>query len=71
MVTATELEIGAKIMSADGKELGTVKEVGADRFKVGRKLLPDYWLANEYVDHAGNGIVQMILTKEGLHAAKL
>ncbi|HLG11569.1 MAG TPA: DUF2171 domain-containing protein [Dehalococcoidia bacterium] len=71
MVTASELELGAKVMTADGKEIGTVREIGSDRFKVERRLFPDYWLANEYVDDVAGGIVQLIVTKEGLGAAKL
>lgn len=71
MVTSSELEIGAKVVTADGKQIGTVREIGGDSFKVERRLLPDYWLGNEYVDDVAGGIVQMIVTKEGLGAAKL
>jgi hypothetical protein len=71
MVTAAELEIGAKVVTADGKQIGTVREIGDDRFRVERRLFPDYWLANEYVDDVTGGIVQLIVTKEGLGAAKL
>jgi hypothetical protein len=71
MVTSSDLEVGDKVMTADGKELGKVKEIGGDSFKVERKLFPDYWLANEYVDDVSGGIVQLIVTKEGLGAAKL
>jgi hypothetical protein len=71
MVTRLRLEIGAAVVSGDGKQLGTVKEIAADRFKVERRLLPAYWLANEYIDYADGGIVQMMLTKEGIGAAKV
>jgi len=71
MVTASELELGAKVVSADGKVLGTVTEIGSDRFKVERRLFPGYWLGNEYVDDVSGGIVQLIVTKEALGAAKL
>jgi hypothetical protein len=64
-------EVGALVVSGDGRQLGTLKELATDRFKVERKVLPDYWLAMEYVDHAGDGLVQMILTKEGIHAARV
>ena len=71
MVTSSELELGCKVVSADGKVLGTVTEIASDRFKVERWLFHDYWLANEYVDDVWGGIVQLILTKEALGAAKL
>lgn len=71
MVSSSDLELGAMVMTADGKSLGTVKEIDEDRFKVERKLFPDYWLANEYVDDVSGGIVQLIVTKEGLGAAKV
>jgi hypothetical protein len=70
-MTAKNLEVGAVVVSADGKQLGVVKAILNDRFKLERKLLSDYWLATEYVDHAGEGLVQMILTKEGIGAAKV
>jgi hypothetical protein len=71
MVTTLHLESGAAVVSGDGKRLGTVKEVADDRFKLERRLLPDYWLAVEYVDHASDGLVQMVLTKEGIGAARV
>jgi hypothetical protein len=71
MVTTIRLETGAVVMSGDGKQLGTVKEIAGDRFKIERRLLPGYWLATEYVDHASGGLVQMVLTKEGIGAARV
>ena len=71
MVTKLRIEPGAVVMSGDGKQLGTVKEVSSDRFKVERRLLPAYWVANEYVDYAMDGIVQILLPKEGIGAAKV
>jgi hypothetical protein len=66
-----KFEVGALVVSGDGRRLGTVKELAEDCFKLERKVLPDYWLAMEYVDHAGDGLVQMILTKEGIYAARV
>lgn len=71
MVTTLRLETGAVVVSGDGKQLGTVRQIADDRFKVERRLLPGYWLANEYVDYAADGIVQMVLTKEGIGAARV
>jgi hypothetical protein len=71
MVTSEQIELGDKVITADGKEIGTVREIASDSFKVERKIFKDYWLANEYVDDVTGGIVQLIVTKEGLAAAKL
>jgi hypothetical protein len=66
-----KLEVGALVVSGDGQRLGTVKELAEDCFRLERKVLPDYWLAMEYVDHAGDGLVQMILTRQAIHAARV
>jgi hypothetical protein len=71
MVASQQIELGDKVVTADGKQIGAVREIGSDSFKVERFLFPDYWLANEYVDDVTGGIVQLIVTKEGLGAAKL
>ena len=73
MVTTSRFEIGSIVMSGDGKKLGTVKEVVGDRFKLERRLMPDMWLANEYVDSAASadGMVQMVLPKQGIGAARV
>jgi hypothetical protein len=71
MVTTIRLQPGSAVVSGDGKRLGTVKEIAGDRFKLERRLLPDYWLAMEYVDHASDDLVQMVLTKESIGAARV
>lgn len=71
MVTTLHLETGSQVVSGDGKQLGVVKETAGDRFRVERRLLPDFWLATEYVDNVAGGIVQMVLPKAGIGAAKV
>lgn len=71
MLASTDLEIGARVMSADGKQLGRVKEIGEDRFKVDAHLRPDFWLGVRYVEYAKDGIVQMNVTRENAGAAKI
>ncbi len=39
----------ARIYASDGKELGTVKEVRGDYFKVDAPMKPDYWLPCDIV----------------------
>ena len=36
--------VGAKVMSRDDIELGTVKEIDADCFKIDAPMAADYWL---------------------------
>ena len=62
---------GARVMSADGKELGVIKEARADRFLVDVRWAPDYWLGTETVDNSTQEMVQLILTKDALGPAKL
>lgn len=71
MVTGAEIEIGATVMTADGKALGQVREIAHHSFKVGRTFSPDLWLGNEYVDHVSGGVVQMMLTKGTIDMAKV
>jgi rRNA processing protein Gar1 len=44
--------IGALVYSADGDELGKVKEVAGSAFKVDAAMEPDYWLSSEYISSA-------------------
>jgi hypothetical protein len=62
---------GAHVVSADGKQLGIVKEVRADRFLVDVRLAADYWLGNEIVDDATEELVQLLIIKEAIGSAKL
>ena len=40
----SEPRIGASVFTSDGNELGTVKELSGDSFKVDAAGKPDYWL---------------------------
>lgn len=69
--SGTTLQVGSRVMSADGKQLGIVKETRADRFLVDVRWAPDYWLGIETVDNADGDLVQLILTKDSIGPAKL
>jgi hypothetical protein len=45
----TWLKPGMRVITADGEELGHVKEVGATSFKVDAPLALDYWLSLDCV----------------------
>lgn len=69
--SGTAIQVGSRVVSADGKQLGIVKDSRADRFLIDVRWAPDYWLGTETVDNADDELVQLILTKEGIGPAKL
>ncbi len=66
-----KIESGLPVMSADGKLLGSVKEVKGDTFKVDARWGFNYWLGQEVVEHTTEGIVQLAVTKQAVGSAKL
>jgi hypothetical protein len=68
---STTVVAGARVISADGKQLGVVKDVRVDRFLVDVRWAPDYWLGTETVDNASQDIVQLFVPKQGIGSAKL
>jgi uncharacterized protein (TIGR02271 family) len=44
-----QIIVAAPVISRDGTQLGTVKEVRGDAFKVDAPMQPDYWLGNQAV----------------------
>ena len=65
------VHVGARIISADGKQLGIVKEVLTDRFLVDVHWSPDYWLGTDVVDNGTEDILQLAIEKEAVGRAKL
>jgi hypothetical protein len=65
------VHVGARVMSADGKQLGVVKEARADRFHVDVRWAPDYWLGTELIENSSEEILQVTVRKEDLGTAKL
>ena len=65
------LHTGARVMSSDSKQLGLVKEVRGDQFRVDVRWAPDYWIGNESVDDVSEDTVQLLVTKGDIGSAKL
>lgn len=63
--------VGARVMTADGKQLGTVKEVRADRFLVDVRWAPDYWLSTDVIGDGSQEVLQLTVTKSEIGSAKL
>jgi hypothetical protein len=63
---------GAHIYTADGDDLGTVKEVQGRYFKVDAGMQPDYWLSSEcVVGSATGGDMRLSFSKDQLGNMKL
>ncbi|MFN8558961.1 MAG: PRC-barrel domain-containing protein [Dehalococcoidia bacterium] len=67
----TTPRLGERVYTADGDELGTVKDVAGACFKVDATMQPDYWLATDCIaSSAGDGI-RLNFRKERLGDMKL
>ena len=62
--------IGTRVVTSDGEELGKVKEISGDCFKVDAPMQPDYWLSSDSVASNAGGNVVLTFTKSGLGDAK-
>jgi len=58
--------VGAHVLTADGKELGTVKEIAGGCFKLDVPLQPDYWLATDTIASSNADEVHLRFMKDGL-----
>jgi hypothetical protein len=70
--TATELGLGGRVaigwtvMTRDGRQLGTVKEIWAGYFKVDAPHHPDYWLQAQAVESSKEGQVWVEFNQDAL-----
>jgi hypothetical protein len=62
---------GARVVTADAKQIGRVKVVREDEFLVEVRFAADYWLGIETVDEAAEDEVQLLITKSAVGSAKL
>jgi hypothetical protein len=58
--------IGAIVVTADGDELGRIKEFEGDCFKLDVPLEPDYWLAADTVDTTTSNTVLLLVRRAEL-----
>jgi hypothetical protein len=68
--SGTTPTIGSRVLTADGEELGKVKEISGTCFKVDAPMQPDYWLATDCVSSTMGGDVHLTFGKSGLSEAK-
>ncbi|MEZ4492551.1 MAG: hypothetical protein R3C29_04460 [Dehalococcoidia bacterium] len=62
---------GAKVVTSDGKELGTVKEAEDRAFHVDAPRQFDYWLQSSVVKSASADIVVLTIAESELSAYKM
>ena len=62
--------MGARVLTADGEELGKVKEISGSCFKVDARMQPDYWLATDCIAKGIGNEVRLSFTKDCLGDAK-
>ena len=67
---SNSVAVGAPVRTSDGKELGKVKEVIGECFKVDAPMQPDYWLATDCVTGSSAGTVQLKFNRDELDTAK-
>jgi hypothetical protein len=65
------LVIGCSVYTADGDEIGHVKEVRGRFFKVDAPLRPDYWLSRESISATRSNGVTLTVDKDHLGDAKV
>jgi hypothetical protein len=63
--------IGARIITVEGDELGRVKEVSGDCFKVDAPSRPDYWLGTETIASGSQVELRLGLSKAQIGEAEM
>ena len=61
-----EFGLGAHVFTLDGDDLGKVKEVYGEFFKVDASMQPDYWLRTSCIRTASSGRVDLSFDKDHL-----
>lgn len=63
--------IGARVATADGTELGTVKEVAGCCFKIDASMHVDYWLTKDRIASATESELLLGITEDEVGEAKV
>ena len=68
---AEEIVIGAEVVTADGKKLGTVKQAEGGAFLVNAPRQLDYWLEADLVGNATAERVELLIKQGDLGPYKM
>ena len=63
--------VGAPIFTQDGSQIGKVKEVHGQFFKVDAPMQPDFWLSEEHLASGSGGEVRLAFSEDRLGDYKL
>jgi hypothetical protein len=63
--------VGAQVVTADGEELGKVKEVAGGCLKVAASMQPDYWLGSDCIASTSTSEVRLSITQDQVDSAKV
>ncbi len=66
MMSRGGITVGAPVFALDGEQLGEVKEVRGNYFKVDAPMQPDYWLRTDAVRNGDGGQVMLSISKDRL-----
>ncbi|MGI8925375.1 MAG: hypothetical protein ACR2HN_01865 [Tepidiformaceae bacterium] len=69
--SAVRIDAGAAVRDSNGKEFARIKEVAPRYIKLDVPSARDYWLDRACICEAGDGYVQLSMTREEANAAGL
>ena len=65
-----EIPIGAEVFTRDNDQLGQVREVSDNHFKVSSKRQPDYWLPQTTIASTEGNVITLTFTRSSLNDIK-
>jgi hypothetical protein len=68
--TFDEIPIGAEIFTRDNDQIGRVREVRGDHFKVSVARQPDYWLPQTTIASTEGNVITLTFTRTSLNDFK-
>jgi len=69
--TRTEQQLGARVSTRAGHQLGTVKAISDDAFKVDAPLERDYWLSLAWIRHVEATYAALTIDLDGVQMCRV
>jgi rRNA processing protein Gar1 len=70
MATTNIPQLGARVVTSDGEQLGKIKEISGDCFQIDAPLQTDYWLASDTISSTLAGEILLNFTRDNLGREK-
>jgi hypothetical protein len=67
MDASTGIKVGQLVVTSDGDELGRVKEIDSECFKVDAPFRIDFWLGKDAVEDTSLGVVRLNVPKDAFN----